>query len=63
MKEINLKKKNMRREAHFDKSNLLTKNGADLIANKFKFISSISFLIVRNQSSFNGFLLKYENFI
>ena len=29
----------MRREAHFDKSNLLTKNGSDLIANKFKFIS------------------------
>ena len=29
----------MRREAHFDKSNLLTKNGSDLIANKLKFIS------------------------
>jgi len=39
MNEFNLKKKNMRREAHFDKSNLLTKNGLDLIANKFKFIS------------------------
>ena len=39
MNEFNLKKKNMRREAHFDKSNLLTKNGSDLIANKFKFIS------------------------
>ena len=39
MNQFNLKKKSMRREAHFDKSNLLTKNGSDLIANKFKFIS------------------------
>ena len=39
MNEFNLKKKDMRREAHFDKSNFLTKNGSDLIANKLKFIS------------------------
>ena len=39
MNEFNLKKKNMRREAHFDKSNLLTKNGSNLITNKLKFIS------------------------
>ncbi len=39
MNEFNLKKKKMRREAHFDKSNLLTKNGTDLIANKLKFVS------------------------
>tara|TARA_B100000989_G_scaffold241029_1_gene187915 strand:+ start:459 stop:1166 length:708 start_codon:yes stop_codon:yes gene_type:complete len=39
MNEFNLKKKNMIREAHFDKYNLLTKNGSDLIENKLKFIS------------------------
>ena len=39
MNEFNLKKMNIRREYHFDKSNLLTKNGSDLIANKLKFIS------------------------
>tara|TARA_A100001011_G_scaffold287400_1_gene298343 strand:+ start:585 stop:1292 length:708 start_codon:yes stop_codon:yes gene_type:complete len=39
MNEFNLKKKNIRRESHFDKSNFLTKNGSELIANKLKFIS------------------------
>ena len=46
MNEFNLKKKNMRREAHFDKSNLLTKNGSDLIANKFNIKSNnLQFLV------------------
>ncbi len=39
MSEFNLKKKNVRRKAYFDKNNFLTKNGSDLIKNKLKFIS------------------------
>ncbi len=39
MYKFNLKKRNLRRKIYFDKSNLLTKNGSELIANKLKFIS------------------------
>ena len=39
MNEFNLKKRNVRRKAYFDKNNLLTKNGSDLIKNKLKYIS------------------------
>ena len=39
MSEFNLKKKNIRRITHFDKFNLFTKNGSDLINHKLKFIS------------------------
>ena len=39
MNEFNLKKRNVRRKAYFDKNNFLTKNGSDLINDKLKFIS------------------------
>ncbi len=39
MNEFNLKKRNIRREAYFDKNNLIAKNGSDLINNKLKFMS------------------------
>ena len=39
MNEFNLKKRNARRKAYFDKNNLLAKNGSDLISDKLKFIS------------------------
>jgi len=39
MNEFNLKKRNVRRKAYFDKNNLLSKNGSDLIKDKLKFIS------------------------
>ncbi len=39
MNKFNLKKRNIRREAYFDKNNLLSKNGSDLINNKLKFMS------------------------
>ncbi len=39
MNEFNLKKRNVRRKAYFDKNNLLSKNGSDLINNKLKFMS------------------------
>ncbi len=39
MNEFNLKKRNVRREAYFDKNNLLTKNGSDLINDKLKYMS------------------------
>ncbi len=39
MSEFNLKKKNIRRITHFDKFNLFTKNGSDLINHKLKLIS------------------------
>ncbi len=39
MNEFNLKKRNVRRKAYFDKSNLLSKNGSDLINDKLKFMS------------------------
>ena len=38
MNEFNLKKRNIRRKAYFDKNNLLTKNGSDLINDKLKLI-------------------------
>ena len=34
MNEFNLKKRNIRRNAYFDKNNLITKNGSDLINDK-----------------------------
>ena len=39
MNEFNLKKRNIRRKAYFDKNNLITKNGSDLINDKLKFMS------------------------
>ena len=39
MNEFNLKKRNIRRKAYFDKNNLVTKNGSDLINDKLKLIS------------------------
>ena len=39
MNEFNLKKRDIRRKAYFDKNNFITKNGSDLIKNKLKFIS------------------------
>ena len=39
MNEFNYKKRNARRKAYFDKNNLLSKNGSDLIKDKLKFIS------------------------
>ena len=39
MNKFNLKKRNVRRKAYFDKNNLLTKNGSDLINDKLKFMS------------------------
>ena len=39
MNKFNLKKRNVRRKAYFDKNNLLSKNGSDLIKDKLKFIS------------------------
>ncbi len=39
MNEFNLKKRNARRKAYFDKNNLLAKNGSDLISDKLKFMS------------------------
>ena len=38
MNEFNLKKRDVRRKAYFDKNNLLTKNGSNLINDKLKFI-------------------------
>ena len=39
MNEFNLKKRNIRRKAYFDKDNLIAKNGSDLINDKLKFMS------------------------
>ena len=39
MSEFNLKKRNARRKAYFDKNNLLAKNGSDLINDKLRFMS------------------------
>ena len=39
MNEFNLKKREVRRKAYFDKNNLLAKNGSDLINDKLKFMS------------------------
>ena len=39
MNEFNLKKRDIRRNAYFDKNNLIAKNGSDLINNKLKFMS------------------------
>ena len=39
MSEFNLKKRNVRRRAYFDKNNLLAKNGSSLINDKLKLIS------------------------
>ena len=39
MNEFNLKKRNVRRRAYFDKNNLLAKNGSSLINDKLKLIS------------------------
>ena len=39
MNEFNLKKRNIRRNAYFDKNNLIAKNGSDLINDKLKFMS------------------------
>ena len=39
MNKFNLKKRDVRRKAYFDKNNLLSKNGSDLIKDKLKFIS------------------------
>ena len=39
MNEFNLKKRNIRRKAYFDKNNLIAKNGSDLINDKLKFMS------------------------
>ena len=38
MNEFNLKKRSVRRKAYFNKNNLLTKNGSNLINDKLKFI-------------------------
>ena len=39
MNEFNLKKRNIRRKAYFDKDNLIAKNGLSLINDKLKFMS------------------------
>ena len=39
MNDFNLKKRNVRRRAYFDKNNLLAKNGSNLINDKLKLIS------------------------
>ena len=39
MNDFNLKKRNVRRRAYFDKNNLLAKNGSSLINDKLKLIS------------------------
>ena len=39
MNEFNLKKRDIRRNAYFDKNNLIAKNGLDLINDKLKFMS------------------------
>ena len=39
MNEFNLKKRDIRRNAFFDKNNLIAKNGSDLINDKLKFMS------------------------
>ena len=39
MNEFNLKKRNVRRRAYFDKNNLLAKNGSSLINDKLKLMS------------------------
>ena len=39
MNEFNLKKREVRRKAYFDKNNLLAKNGSDLINDKLRFMS------------------------
>ena len=39
MNEFNLKKRNVRRKAYFDKNNLIAQNGSDLINDKLKFMS------------------------
>ncbi len=39
MNEFNLKKRNIRRKLYFDKNNLITKNGSDLINENLKFMS------------------------
>ena len=39
MNEFNLKKRNVRRRTYFDKNNLLSKNGSNLINDKLKLIS------------------------
>ena len=39
MNKFNLKKRNIRRNAYFDKNNLIAKNGSDLINDKLKFMS------------------------
>ena len=39
MNEFNLKKRNVRRKAYFDKNNLLAKNGLNLINDKLKLMS------------------------
>ena len=39
MNEFNLKKRDIRRNAYFDKNNLIAKNGSDLINDKLKFMS------------------------
>ena len=39
MNEFNLKKRDIRRKAYFDKNNLIAKNGSDLINDKLKFMS------------------------
>ena len=39
MSEFNLKKKNARRDAYFDKSNFLSKNGSKLINNNLNYMS------------------------
>ena len=39
MNEFNLKKRDIRRNAYFDKNNLIAKNGSDLINDKLKFVS------------------------
>ena len=45
MNEFNLKKRNIRRKAYFDKNNLITKNGSDLINDKS--IPSIDVPVIR----------------
>ena len=52
MNEFNLKKRNARRKAYFDKINLLAKNGSDLISDKLKFISKK----IENQVEFQPYM-------
>ena len=54
MNEFNLKKRNVRRKAYFDKNSLLAKNGSDLINDKLKFISIKIFDLLDKKRKHSG---------